>query len=49
MSEAMDEAISTDEAHEEHHPKGTWMVMGFLLLVIVGLWISVYYLLLTRG
>lgn len=45
----MDDAISTDEAHEEHHPKGTWMVMGFLLLAIVVLWIYVYGLLLTRG
>lgn len=48
MSDAVEDQMQ-EQAHEEHKPVGTFMVMGFMVLVIIALWVWVYGLLLTRG
>ncbi len=49
MAEAIEESVTAEDGHEEHHPKGTLMIMALLVLLIVGLWVAVYGLLIVRG
>jgi hypothetical protein len=40
--------VLTDEDDEEHAPVGTLFFMTIFLLVMVGLWVTVYLMLLSR-
>ncbi len=52
MTEPNGEAGPAAEAaapEDLEHPKGTWTILGFYILVIIVLWVWAYYLLISRG
>ena len=51
MSDEVAEELipATEDAHEDHAPVGTFVVMGFMVLMMIVLWVWAYGLLLARG
>ncbi len=49
MSELPPEAADGSVAEEEHHPRGTFLLLMLFLLLIVGYWGWTYVILLERG
>jgi hypothetical protein len=40
-----------EQSHDEgqFHPKGTILVLAIFMIVLIALWASVYFILLSRG
>lgn len=48
MSDDVDAAAETADEHDEHHPRGTFVLLLAFLAVTAGYWIWAYMALLER-